>query len=59
VTSSRDTALRRRLDAEAQRQLHGDTLPRALLLEGFTFEDTRVPLLAPQGIFTRQSSTCH
>jgi putative restriction endonuclease len=44
---------------EGQRQLHGDTLPRALLLEGFTFEDTRVPLLAPQGIFTRQSSTCH
>jgi putative restriction endonuclease len=31
--------------------LHGDTLPRSLLTEGFQLEGQRVPLLGPQGIF--------
>lgn len=34
-----------------QAGLHGDTLPRSLLAEGFVFEGHRVPLLGPQGIF--------
>jgi len=34
-----------------QTGLHGDTLPRSLLAEGFLFEGQRVPLLGPQGIF--------
>jgi putative restriction endonuclease len=34
-----------------QTSLHGDTLPRILLTKGFIFEDQRVPLLGPQGIF--------
>lgn len=31
--------------------IHGDVLPRKLLAEGFMFQDIRVPLLGPQGIF--------
>jgi putative restriction endonuclease len=31
--------------------VHGEVLPRSTLAEGFVFEDTRVPLLGPQGIF--------
>ena len=31
---------------------HGDVLPRALLQAGFEFSGERVPLVAPQGIFT-------
>lgn len=31
--------------------IHGETLPRTLLAAGFTFQGTRVPLIAPQGIF--------
>lgn len=34
-----------------QTGLHGETLPRSLLAEGFPFEGQRVPLLGPQGIF--------
>ena len=35
-----------------QRERHGDVLPRSLLLQGFTLDGTRVPLLSPQqGIF--------
>jgi len=34
-----------------QSALHGDTLPRSLLAQGFIFEGQRVPLLGPQGIF--------
>lgn len=34
-----------------QTQLHGDTLPRQALAEGFVFEGVRVPLVGPQGIF--------
>jgi putative restriction endonuclease len=34
-----------------QASLHGDTLPRHLLAEGFLFEGQRIPLLGPQGIF--------
>src|SRR5579862_718124 len=30
---------------------HGDVLPRSLLSAGFQFEEVRVPLLGPQGIF--------
>jgi putative restriction endonuclease len=30
---------------------HGDVLPRSVLEQGFQFEDQRVPLLGPQGIF--------
>jgi putative restriction endonuclease len=36
---------------EQQRQLHGETLPRTILAEGFEFEGRRVPLLGPEGIF--------
>ncbi|TMC49250.1 MAG: HNH endonuclease [Chloroflexi bacterium] len=32
-------------------RLHGEVLPRQLLTDGFTFEQVRVPLMAPQGIF--------
>jgi putative restriction endonuclease len=34
-----------------QTSLHGDTLRRSLLTEGFLFEERRVPLLGPPGIF--------
>jgi len=35
-----------------QRELHGDVLPRQLLLEGFSLGESRVPLMSPQqGIF--------
>src|SRR5438876_10857751 len=33
---------------ERQRQLHGDVLPRDVLIQGFTFEGRRVPLISPQ-----------
>lgn len=33
---------------------HGDVLPRKLLEQGFQFENQRVPLLGPQGIFKPQ-----
>ena len=36
---------------EEQVGIHGDVLPWSLLLEGFTFEGRRVPLLSQQGIF--------
>ncbi|MCX5797004.1 MAG: hypothetical protein NTY77_16045 [Elusimicrobia bacterium] len=36
---------------EDQTKLHGDELPRDLLLKGFLFDTHRVPLLGPQGIF--------
>ena len=31
--------------------LHGDVLPRALLVQGFVYQGNRVPLLGPKGIF--------
>jgi putative restriction endonuclease len=34
-----------------QVELRGEVLPRALLLQGFVFDDRRVPLMGPQGIF--------
>jgi putative restriction endonuclease len=34
-----------------QVRLHGDVLPRSVLAQGFRFQDNRVPLLGPQGIF--------
>ena len=34
-----------------QTDIHGDVLPRELLAEGFIFENERVPLVSPQGIF--------
>jgi putative restriction endonuclease len=33
---------------------HGDVLPRKLLAKGFEFQDQRIPLVAPQGIFKPQ-----
>lgn len=36
---------------DAQRQIFGDSLPRAVLSAGFTFQGQRVPLVGPQGIF--------
>ena len=36
---------------EEQCLVHGDTLPRKILEQGFVFESTRVPLIGPQGIF--------
>jgi len=36
---------------ERQTQLHGDVLPRDLLLAGFQFEGRRVPFVSAQGIF--------
>jgi putative restriction endonuclease len=35
----------------AQMDVHGETLPRSVLAQGFEFEGQRVPLLGPQGIF--------
>lgn len=37
-----------------QVNLHGDVLPRQLLQQGFEFQDQRIPLVAPQGIFKPQ-----
>jgi len=34
-----------------QVDLHGDVLPRQILAQGFVFEDTRIPLISPKGIF--------
>jgi len=34
-----------------QTDIHGDVLQRKLLAEGFVFENERIPLVAPQGIF--------
>jgi putative restriction endonuclease len=34
-----------------QVRIQGDVLPRSLLAEGFEFENQRVPLIGPQGIF--------
>ena len=36
---------------DAQTRLFGSLLPRQLLLRGFDFEGTRLPLMSPQGIF--------
>ena len=35
----------------AQIDIHGEVLPRTLLEAGFYFDDDRIPLLSPQGIF--------
>ena len=35
----------------AQMDVHGEVLPRSILAEGFAFEERRVPLIGPQGIF--------
>jgi len=34
-----------------QVKFHGDVLPREILRKGFIFNETRVPLISPQGIF--------
>ena len=39
---------------EAQVSLYGEVLPRTLLTQGFQFQDRRVPLLGPQGIWKPQ-----
>ena len=36
---------------ENQIKFYGDVLPRSILAQGFEFQDHRVPLLGPQGIF--------
>ena len=36
---------------EEQVGMHGDVLPRTVFAQGFPFENQRVPLVAPQGIF--------
>jgi putative restriction endonuclease len=36
---------------ESQLQLHGDTIPRTVLAQGFQFLGRRVPIVGPQGIF--------
>jgi putative restriction endonuclease len=36
---------------EEQVAIHGDVLPREILIKGFIFGDERVPLMGPQGIF--------
>lgn len=38
-----------------QVELHGPALPREILARGFEFHGTRVPLVAPQGIFKPQA----
>jgi putative restriction endonuclease len=34
-----------------QVRIHGDVLPREILEKGFVFQDTRIPLVSPLGIF--------
>lgn len=34
-----------------QVSIHGDVLPREVLEKGFVFQETRIPLISPQGIF--------
>jgi putative restriction endonuclease len=36
---------------QSQKDVLGDTLPRAILEEGFTLDDRRIRLVGPQGIF--------
>jgi putative restriction endonuclease len=36
---------------QEQSAIHGDALPRDILVQGFSFRGTRVPLMGPQGIF--------
>jgi putative restriction endonuclease len=53
MTASSDSAIRLAAFAflDAQRARHGDALPWATLLQGFTFDGRRVPLISQQGIF--------
>jgi putative restriction endonuclease len=48
-----DAAVRSRTFEFLQEQcrIHGDALPRAVLVQGFSFRGARVPLMGPQGIF--------
>jgi putative restriction endonuclease len=39
---------------QEQVEIHGDVLSRSLLQEGFQFQNQRVPLVSPQGIFKPQ-----
>ncbi len=39
---------------ESRVRIHGESLPRTLLAEGFPFEGDRIRLLGPQGIFKPQ-----
>ena len=36
---------------KGQVSVHGDVIPRSVLAKGFVYQDRRVPLLGPQGIF--------
>lgn len=53
--TSKDLDRRIRLSAfdwiSEQVNIHGDVLPRSLLAEGFIFDNQRIPLVSPQGIF--------
>jgi hypothetical protein len=56
VTSIVDTRARRFAYQwlAVQTRIHGKVLPWSLLLEGFMFDDRRVPLVNQQGIFEPQ-----
>ncbi|MBN2282390.1 MAG: HNH endonuclease [Deltaproteobacteria bacterium] len=53
--STQDLDRRVRLTAfhwlSEQVNIHGDVLPRSLLARGFVFENQRIPLVSPKGIF--------
>ena len=53
MTSETDSLVRAAAFAflEEQRQIHGELLPYSILIAGFQFQGTRVPLVGPQGIF--------
>ena len=53
MTEQQDTTVRQAAFQwlESQCQVHGDVLPRTLLAQGFYFQNKRIPLLGPQGIF--------
>ena len=57
ILTKDSTDIDRRVRLEAfnwlseQVRIHGDVLPRSVLAQGFEFENQRVPLVAPQGIF--------
>ena len=54
MTDDRDTAVRLRafdFPSELRRRFGEASIPRPVLERGFDFEDVRVPLIGPQGIF--------
>jgi len=55
INSAKDLDRRLRIAAftwlSEQVNIHGDVLPRTILAQGFIFENQRIPLVSPQGIF--------